>query len=192
MWTDPANFYEQPLGAPLDAADLLGREMLAERTEAAWLVPQMQRDLLEAVIEDPHGPRVPANPHAAAQVFGRGRIIGLGHLDVAIAIDRALGLLKRGEPLGRQRPQGRLLDFAKYSAHVLARGAMNPSVGDIRLPMRKMAILFLKALELAALESILLHVVDAAFHLTLVPWHVRLRGQDHDAVVPAERRHLRH
>jgi hypothetical protein len=69
---------------------------------------------------------------------------------------------------------------------------MNPGVGDIGFPMREMAILFWKTLELAALESILLHVVDAPFHLTLVPWRVRLRGQDHDAVVPAERGHLRH
>src|ERR1700719_5321430 len=142
------------------------------------------------MIEDPYRAGVPTDPHPASQILGWRGVIGLGYLHMAIAIHGSLRFLERGESLGRQRPQDRLLHFAKHTTHVLPRGAMNPRVGDGRLPMRKMVILFLKTLELAALESILLNVIDASFYLAFMPWHVRLRGQDHDAVVPAKRRHL--
>ena len=90
----PRTFKSSHSAPPLDAADLLRHEVIAERTEAARLVAHVQRDLLEAMIEDPHYPRVPTDPHAAAQVLGRRGVIGLGHLDVAVAIDRALRFLE--------------------------------------------------------------------------------------------------
>lgn len=161
-------------GSRFNPIDLLHRQVFAERAGPARLVPDVERILLEAMIEDPHRACIPANPHAAAQILGRGGIVGLGHLDVAIAINRALGLLKRGEPLGRQWPQDWLLDFAKHTTDVLPCGAMNPGVGDIRLPMCKMAILFVKTLEPAAFECSLLHVIDAAFNLALMPWREQL------------------
>ena len=62
-------FRQQPAGSALNAADLLGRQMLAQRTESARRLTRMHGNLLSSLIEDPHQPRVPADPHAAPQVF---------------------------------------------------------------------------------------------------------------------------
>ena len=64
-------------------------------SELARLALEVKRDLLEPLIEDPDQVAIPADPHLPAQVLRRHRVVRLGHLDVAVAMDRAAGLPRR-------------------------------------------------------------------------------------------------
>ena len=97
----------------------------------------MQGHLFPAVVEDAHQPRVPANPHGTSQILRRRRVISLGHFHMAVTIDLALGFVKVAERFQRQGYQRCAFHLLKDFAHLLLRGAVNPRVGDGRLPIRK-------------------------------------------------------
>jgi hypothetical protein len=54
----------------------------------------------------------------------------------------ALGFLKQGETVARQRQQRRPLHLRKDLADLLPRGAVNPRVGDGRFPALQVLVLF--------------------------------------------------
>src|SRR5229473_1593228 len=165
--------------------------MLPLRAEAARLTLDVQGNLLQALVEDTHHTRIPAHPYRPRQVFRRHRVISLVHLDVSVAMDAALTLMEERETLRRQRPQGRPFHVREQLAYLLPRRAMHARVRHGTLPVAQEAILLVQAGEGPSLEGVVLHIVDATFHLALVPWRVRPRRQQHHAVVLAERLHLR-
>jgi len=116
---DPAHLAQQPRGSPLHAADLLGGNVLRQRAEAARLLPNVDGDLLEPVVEQPHQPRVPADPDRSPQVLRRRGVVRLGHFDVAVAVDDPLALVKEGKPLSREGLKRGPLDFLKNLADLL-------------------------------------------------------------------------
>ena len=137
------------------------------------------------------GAGIPPHPHFATQIFRRRGVVGFGHFDVAIAIHHPPRFVEVGEAFARQGMQTALLDLAKHFAHLLLRRAVNPRVGDACFPLGEMLVLLLQAGEGASFQAVALDILDSAFHFPLVPGHVGLGGQDHGAVVLAERLHLR-
>ena len=99
---------------------------------------------------------------------------------------RPPGLVEEREPSRRQRQQRRPLDLLEHLAHLLSCGAVDASVGDRRLPMFQVPVLFLKAGERPPLQRVVLHISHPTFDLALVAWSIRLRRQDHRAVVLTE------
>ena len=67
---DRTELVQEIPGPALQSADLARVQMLAQRAEAARLAPRMNRDLLEAMVEDAHQPRIPARPHRAPRYSG--------------------------------------------------------------------------------------------------------------------------
>jgi hypothetical protein len=87
----------------------------------------------------------------------------------------------------RQRKQRRPLNLFKHFADLLARRAMNASVGDAALPPLQVVILLSLRSKRATFERVVFNVADAALDLAFVPRRVRARRKNRDAVMPAER-----
>ena len=187
---DGPGLRQQPDCPAFDAADLLGDQVLAQRAEAARLLPHVYGDLLQPTVEDADQARVPACPDCAAEILGRHRVIRLGHFDVAVATDDAPSFLERRESVAGQRPERRTLDLGKHLAHLLLGGAVDSRVGHTPLPELQVAVLGFQRSERVPLERVAFDVADAALDLALVPRRARLGGQDHRAVVLAEREQL--
>ena len=101
-----------------------------------------------------------------------------------------LPFLEEGEPFdGKGRQRGTFHAFEQL-AHLLLDRAVDPRVGDGRLPMQQEVVLLFQTLELAGFQRIAFDVLHARFDLALVARHVRPGGQDHHAVVFAERPQL--
>ncbi len=181
--TDPG---QVPGRAPLDPADLLRGDVHRLRAEPPRLVPDVHRDLLHPVVEDPHHPRVPADPDPAGEVLRRHRVVGVLDLDVAVAVDRAAGLAERRERVRRQRQQRRPFDLSEVFADVSTCGPVHAGVGHGQLPVAEEPVLLLQAGEAPAPQGVLLDVVDAPLDLPLVAGRVGARRQEHGAVVLAE------
>ena len=176
-------FRQEPTGSALNAADLLGRQMLAQRTESARRLTWMHGNLRQSLIEDPHQPRVPADPHGAPQILRPHRVIRFGYLDVAVTADDPLRLVEEGEPFGRQRQQRGPLDFDKHLANLFLRRPVDARVGHRRFPAEQMPVLLLQRREAARLETVVLHIRHAPLDLSLVPRRARPGRQDYRAVV---------
>ena len=105
---------------------------------------------------------------------------------MAVAADLALRLAEVLEPRGREWQEGGSFRFVEVGEHLLLGRAVNPSVSRAAFPLQKELILLGETCELPLLERVLLHVIDAAFDLPLVPRCSRLRGEHCRAVVTAE------
>ena len=100
---DPTDLVQQIGCAAFQAADLVRMHVLAVGVEASHFVPHMDGNLLPAMIEHPHQPRIPPRPDLASQVLRRHGVIAFGDFDVAVASDDALRFLKRGKAFDGQR-----------------------------------------------------------------------------------------
>ena len=187
---DPAHLTQPPRGSMLYTADLLGRDVLRLRAETARLPSNVDRELLEPVVEDAYQPRVPAGPDRASQVFGRGGVVRLGHLDMAIAVDDPLALVKEGKPLPRQRLKRGPLDLLERLAELLLRGPVDPRLGHRLFPFEQVPVLRLQTVERVTLQPVVLGVAHAPLDLPFVTGRVRLARQDLPAVMLAERLEL--
>ena len=183
---------QQGLRALIEAIVLRRRDMRVLGAETAGQVPCVERDLREALVEDTDQPRVPAHPHLPAQILQRHGVVSPVNLDVAVAMHHPLRFAEIGETLGRQRQERGLFPFAEHLADLLPGRAVDARIGHRLFPVLQMAVLLRHARERVPLEGVLLHVIDAAFHLALMPGRVRLRRQEHRAVVRGERLHLGH
>ena len=67
MRPDATDLFQQPLGAAFHAGDLFGGDVLRLGTEPAGLVPGVDGDLLQPVVEETHHPAIPARPDRAAE-----------------------------------------------------------------------------------------------------------------------------
>lgn len=188
--TQATDLAQQPGRAPLHAADLGAGDVRRLRAEATRFVPDMQGDLLQALVEDPHQAPVPAGPHLPAQVLRRHRVVGPLDLDMAVAVHHPPRLVEVGEVLGRQGQQSGPLDFGEVGADLAAGGAVQARVSHRLLPVQQEAILLLQAVEGPPLQGVLLHVVDAPFHLPLVARRVGPGRQEGRAVMGGEGTHL--
>jgi hypothetical protein len=56
-------------------------------------------------------------------------------VEIAVAVDRPLGLVGEGESLPQRRTHRRPLDFRKHVADLLLRGRVDPSVGNGLFPL---------------------------------------------------------
>lgn len=130
-----AELAQEVLRAAFQAADLLACHVAGVRAESTRLAPQVQRDLLETMIEDAHGPPVPPRPHRAAEILRRHRVERLRDFDVSVAAHLALGLVEQREAFARQRQQRGPLQFREHTAHLPPRAAVNPRVGHRRFPL---------------------------------------------------------
>jgi hypothetical protein len=95
--------------------------------------------------------------------------------------------VKEREPFHRQRDQGRTLEFLERLPHLPFRRPVDPRVRDGLFPVLQERVLLLQTAEHAPLERVVHHIFDAALHLPLVLRSVRLRRQEHRAVVLRER-----
>ena len=189
---DHAHVRQQARRSVFQTADLLRCDMFRLRAEAALLVPRVHRDLLEALIEDPHHPRVPTRPDRQSQILRRHGVIRLGDFHVTVAADDPLSFLEHREPLTWQRQQRGLLDLDEHLADLPLRRAVDPRVGDALFPIAEEAVLLFETAEGPRLQCIPFDVANPTLDLSLVTRRVRLRRQDHRAVVLSERLQLRH
>ena len=164
---DEGDLPQKPRRAALHRRDFPGVDVLRLRAEAARLALDVDGDLVHPVVEDPHQPPVPADPDLTSQILRRHGVVCLGHLDVAIAVDRPLGLAERGEPPRRQREKRRPLHLRKDLADLPARRAVQTGVGDRGLPLKEVLVLGRQTPERAALQGVVLNVADAALDLPL-------------------------
>lgn len=174
------------VGTLFDQRSFVGVDMLGAGREATGLNPGMNADLLHLLVIDAHNPGLGADPDAPADILRRDRVVGLGELHMAVAVDGAWCLLETGEEHRRQGPQCGPLDGIETLEDLLAHGAVNAGVGDGGLPMGEENILLGEARKLAAPERVLLYVVDPALDLALVPGHRGLGGREERLVVPAK------
>ena len=94
---DGMSLSQPPCRAAFDPAPLLGNDMAVVGGEASRLTLGVNRDLLQPLVEEPNGVPIPTRPHPAPHILRRGRVVRLGHLDVAVAVDLPLGFLEAGE-----------------------------------------------------------------------------------------------
>ena len=129
---------QQPLGAPFHAADLFGCDVGGMGAEAASrLLLDVNADLFQLLIEDPHQAAVPTHPYVLAAVFRRSRVIPAIHLDMAVAMHGVLAFVEEGEAFQGKRGQRGTLHAFKQLAHLLLGRAVNPQVGNGRLPAQQ-------------------------------------------------------
>jgi len=129
-----ADAAQKPICATFHAGDLLRSDVLRVGAEATRLLPHMRPDLLQPIVEDPHDAAVPAHPDRTPQVLRWHRVVGLGHLDVAIAMHLAPRFVEERKTLGRQGSQRRTFHFQKQLADLLANGAVHARVGNRLFP----------------------------------------------------------
>ena len=98
---------------------------------------------------------------------------------------------KQGKRSAGNVPSASRSCFFKHLQNLLARGAVNPRVGDGRFPVEQVLVLLPRLEKGAAFQALLLNVVDAAFDLALVARRPRLGRQQDRAVVLAEALQLR-
>ena len=110
---------------------------------------------------------------------------------MTITMHRAVRLVEARETLHRQRQQCRTFKFLEDFADLLLRRPVNPRVRDRLLPIQQVRILLFQTDEALPLQPIVLHIFDARLHLPLVVRTIRLRRQDHRAVMHRERLQLR-
>ena len=175
-----------PGRAPLDSADLLRGDVRSLGAEPARFLFDVNLQLFHAVVEDPHQPRVPADPDPTGEILRRHRVIRVIDLDMAIAMHRAAGLVERRERLQRQRQQCSPLDFGEMFADVSTCGPVHASVGHGQLPVVEEPVLFLQGGEAPPSQGVFLDVIDAPLDLPLVAGRVGTRWQEHGPVMFAE------
>ena len=105
---------------------------------------------------------------------------------MAVTMNLARGFDEVGEQLGGQGFQCRGFHVAKVFAHLSPGGAVDAGVGGVLFPLLEVAVLLGQTAELAALERVVLAILDAGLDLALVPGHARLGGQDERPVVGGE------
>ena len=151
----------------------------------------MEGDLPHAQVEHPDGAPVPARPDFASDVLVRHAVVGLPHLDAAVAVHRAAGLLEGREEHGRQRQQGVPLALLEAPAHMEPGRAVQALVGDVALPPAQEGVLGRQGVEDAPLQRVALHIADPPLDLALVLGMPRPRGHRDGAAVTAEGGELR-
>src|SRR3954452_6499794 len=181
---------EQPGSAAFHAGDLLRGNVISIGAEPPRLVLGMDRDLVHFVVEHAHHAGIPANPDATSQVLRRDRVVGTVNFDVAVAMDVATILMEEGESLPGQRLEQRPLHLGEKLAYLLARGAVQPGVGDGAFPVKQKQILLFEVGESSSLQAIVLNVSNAAFDLALVLGLVGSVGQHGNAVMIRKRAQL--
>src|SRR5436189_288165 len=87
--------------------DLLTGQVFVQRAELSFGLPAVQRDLLEAVVQDSDRLVIPSHPHIASQVFGGNRIERTRHFNVSIAAHASPFLLIDRKQRRWQRSQRR-------------------------------------------------------------------------------------
>ena len=102
--TDQPAALEPIMGAALHAAAFVGVDVRVACGKAAGFRPGVQRDHFLTMIEDAHDPGLAADPHLAAEILRRHRVVSLVELDVTVAVHLAPGL---GEAREERRGQGR-------------------------------------------------------------------------------------
>jgi len=88
------------------------------------------------------------------------------------------GFMKRREAIVRQRQQRGAFHLFKQLADLLFRGAVNPRVGDVRLPVQQVVVLVGQAAKLVARQGIILGVFHAVLDLAFVLGRVRFGGKE--------------
>ena len=149
------------------------------------LVPHVNGDLLEAVIEYMHQLGRPTAPTPRAQIFRRHRIVSLGHPTCPSRL--TLRFMEERETFRRQRLQPRAAPTARIPGRLAAGSCRESACRPRPFPLARKAILLLQAGNRWAFRALFLHI-DAPLHLPLVPGHVGL-VVDRRAVVLAERFH---
>ena len=109
--------------------------MLRVGAEAALFVPHVNGDLLPAMIEQMHQSSIPTHPDLAAQIFGRRRVVGLGHFDVPVTIHFAPRFLEAWEAIQTQRLERWAFDFVEQPLDLLLGRAVNSPVGHGPFPI---------------------------------------------------------
>ena len=153
MRANRAGAPQEPLRAPFHATDLLGSDVGRMGAEATFRrLFDVDSDLFQLAVEDPHQAAVPANPHGTTEVLGGNRVIRAVNLHVSIAVNRVLTLMKEGESLHRQGQQRRTFTLRKELGHLLLGRAVDPRVSDRGFPMQQEFVLFFQAAKATALE----------------------------------------
>ena len=98
-----------------------------------------------------------------------------------------LSFVEHREPLAWQRQQRGLLDLDEHLADLSLRCTVDSRVSDALLPVPQELILFFQTAEGSRLQCIPFDVPNPTLDLPFVPRRVRLRRQDHRAVVLSER-----
>ena len=86
--TEQRRTAERPGDSTFDAADLLRGDVLVLRAEPSRLLLDVEGDLLHARVEQANRMAVPPRPEFSAEILGRSRVVGLGHFDVPVSVDR--------------------------------------------------------------------------------------------------------
>ena len=100
---DPSGTPQQPFGPPFHAADLFGAMSAGWVLKRPRLLLDVNADLFQLLIEDPHQAAVPTHPHLPATVFGRSRVIPAIHLDMAVTMHGVLAFVEEGEAFQGKR-----------------------------------------------------------------------------------------
>ena len=176
---------EQVLGAALDGGDLMGMDMVGVGREATGFGAGVDADLLHLEVKDAHEPRLGAYPQLPADKLRGHGIVRLLKLDVAVAVNRALGFGEAGKQISGKWSECGPLRGEELGDLLLDR-AVNARVGHGRFPLHQELVLLRQARKLAAPEGIFLDVVDSGLDLALMAGHGGLGGGQDGAVVPAE------
>ena len=127
--------------------------MRRSRAEPPGFLFEVDLQRFHPVVEDPHQPRVPADPDRAGEVLRRHRVVGVIDLDVAVAVHRAAGLAERREGVRRQRQQGGTFDFCKLFADMPTCRSVHAGVGHGLFPVAEEPLLLLQAAKLLPLKA---------------------------------------
>src|SRR5487761_2115417 len=188
---EASNAGQLPGGAALDPADLLRDDVCRLRAEPPGFLSDVNLQRFHPVVEDPHQPRVPADPDPSGEILRRRGVVGVFDFDVAVAMDHATLLAKRREGVCRQGQERGPLDFREMFADVSTCRPVHSCVGHGLFPVAAILVLFLQADEALASQGVFLDVVHAPLDLPLVSWHIRTCWQEHRAVMFAEGADLR-
>lgn len=104
------------------------------RAEATRLLTHVRRDLLEALIGNPHRSCVPSHPDLVREILGRHRVERLINCDGAIAMHASRAFLEARETLPSKRLECWSSTAAEHGADLLLRRAMNVRVRGLRFP----------------------------------------------------------
>ncbi len=181
---------QQIIGTPFDDVPFAAVQVSGIGGELSRLGQRVQGDRFPARVVNAQPPVLLPHPDLAADVFGRGRVIGLLELHITIALHPAQRVLEPREQTRRQRLQGRAFHGFKEFAHLLADRAVNARVGHVLFPVRKMTVVRRQTGKAPALDRVVLRILYARLHFPLVPGHDRLGGQNDRAVMPGKLRQL--
>lgn len=108
-----------------------------------------------------------------------------------VTVDRSLRLAEQRESIGGQWQERGPLTIGECAADLLARRPVDPSVGDMTLPIPQVRVLIGQARERSPFERVVLGVANPALDLALVTGHPNPRRQDHRPIVARKRTDLR-